>query len=179
MKTVLSISELLQLQSTLRGEASKAQSAVSTGAYTEKNGDLETESVSVEVLEASVAKLNEVNALSIQVADKLHQANRGMPIAHKTSKGQIVQLNLASALDYVKQIRIKSALFERLGNAKKVNVQNVYASSERIVTERTYDIESYANEAKELVKEANRLSREIERQSVNVMVDVEGVEAYL
>lgn len=179
MKILLSISELLQLQSTLRGEASKAQSVVTNGAYKEMNGDLETKSVTVEDFEASLDKLNEINALSIHVADSLHEANRGTPITHKTDSGQVIQLNLASALDYVKQIRIKSSLFERLGNAQKVTVQNVYGSSERIVVERHYDIEKFAEEARELSKEANRLSREIERQSVLAIVEVEGVSAYL
>lgn len=179
MTKVLSISELLQLQSTLRKEANNAQLTISEGAYTEKNGDIETESVSVEDLNEGIAKLDELNALSIHVADKLHEANRGTKFVHVTGEGKEVNLNLASALDYVKQIRTKASLFERLGKAKRMAVQTPYGSTERIVTERLYDIESYAKSAQELVKEANRLSREIERQSVMVTVEVEGVRAYL
>lgn len=179
MTNVLSISELLQLQSTLRKEESKAQVAISEGAYTEKNGDIETESISVDDLNAGIAKLDEVNILSIRVADKLHEANRGTTFVHTTGTGEEVKLNLASALDYVKQLRTKASLFERLGRAKKMQVQTPYGSNERIVTERLYDIDGYAELAEELVKEANRLSREIERQSVLATVEVEGVQAYL
>ncbi|AQQ52235.1 hypothetical protein [Planococcus lenghuensis] len=179
MATTLSISELLQLQSTLRREANKAEAQIAEGAYTETNGDIETESVSVEELEAAIGKLDELNALSIQVADKLHDANRGTVVTHTKANGSEVNLNLASALDYVKQVRRKAALFELLGNQKKTSVQNVYGGSERIITERSYDIEHYAKESEALMKEANRLSREIERQSVLVMVEVNGVDAYL
>lgn len=179
MKQELSISVLLQLQSTLRKEASKAQSAVYTGAYKEMNGEEETDSVSLEVFETSIERLDEINALSIQVADKLHEANRGTAIVHTTAEGKTVNLNLASALDYVKQVRSKSEAFQRLGNAKPKQVDNVYGSTEKIVKTRMYDIEAYASKAVELEKEANRLSREIERQSVLVMVEVEGVESFL
>lgn len=175
----LSISELLQLQSTLRKETSLTQNALSEGAYTETNGDIVTESIDVETLQAHDEKLDELHALSIQVADKLHEANRGTKISHINSVGETIELNLASALDYVKQIRSKAAIYERLGRAKKMQVNTGYGTNERIVTERTYDIESYAKNAQELVKEANRLSREIERQSVLVLVQVDGVEAYL
>lgn len=179
MTNVLSISELLQLQSTLRKEANNTQSIVSGGAFVEKNGDIDTESVSVKELNEAIAKLDELDFLSILVADKLHEANRGTKFVHTTGEGKAVELNLASALDYVKQIRTKASLFERLGRAKKVTVQTPYGSTERIVTERLYDIDKYAKLANELGKEANRLSREIERQSVSAMVEVEGVQAYL
>lgn len=179
MTNVLSISELLQLQSTLRKEANNAQATISGGAYIEKNGDIETESVSVQDLDEAIAKLDELDSLSILVADKLHEANRGTKFVHATGDGKEVELNLASALDYVKQIRTKASLFERLGRAKKMAVQTPYGSTERIVTERLYDIDSYAKSAQELVKEANRLSREIERQSVSALVEVKGVQAYL
>lgn len=179
-KTTLSISELLQLQSTIRREVSETQRLVGQGAYKEVNGVHVTEEILNEELDARISTLDSLNDLAIDVADKLHEANRGTTFVHQTADGQEdITLNLASALDFVKQLRNKADLFTRLGNAKKKSVSNSYGSTESIITDVTHDIEGFAERAKLLHKEANRLSREIERQSVLATVEIEGVEAYL
>lgn len=178
-KQTLSISELLQLQSTIRGEVAKAESEVRKGAFVETNGDVETENVTVEELESALAKLETLHHLAILIADTLHAANRNTTFTHETGEGEAVELNLASALDYVKQIRSKASLFQQLGNMRKTSITNSYGSVDRIRTDVKHDIEAFEQKALVLQKEANRLSREIERQSVQTMVEIEGAEAYL
>lgn len=177
--TKLSISELLQLQSTIRNEIRTTEQSVGSGAFETINGDIQTDVATVDEHTESLATLDSLYALSITVADKLHEANRGTTFAHVTLDGDTKTLNLASALDYVKQVRRKAQLFASLGSRKEKTVENVYGSSERIVKTFHHDIASFEAKAKELEKEANRLSREIERQSVVTMVEIEGVEAYL
>lgn len=179
-KTTLSISELLHLQSTIRNEIFQTILLVKKGAYKEVNGVHVTEEILNEDLDTRIEKLDSLNELAIKIADKLHQANRGTTFVHKTENGQKdVTLNLASALDYVKQIQAKVKLFTILGEAKRKSVSNAYGSTESIVTDVTHDIDAFAEQAKLLNKEANRLSREIERQGVLAIVEIEGVDAYL
>lgn len=177
--TTISISELLQLQSTIRGEIGKAERLVGQGSFEEITGEIETEKVTVEEHTEALESLEGLYALSIQIADKLHEANRGTTFTHETSDGTKVDLNLASALDYVKQLRTKAKLFARLGGVKEKTVSNNYGSTDRIVKTVTHDIKAFEAKATVLEKEANRLSREIERQSVLATVEIEGVEAYL
>lgn len=177
--TKLSISELLQLQSTIRNEIRTTEQTVTAGAFETINGDIQTDVATIEEHDASIVTLDSLYNLSIVVADKLHEANRGTTFVHVSTDGDEKTLNLASALDYVKQVRRKAQLFSSLGSRKEKTVENVYGSSERIVKTYHHDIPVFEAKAKELEKEANRLSREIERQSVITMVEVEGVEAYL
>ncbi|WP_214688506.1 MULTISPECIES: hypothetical protein [unclassified Exiguobacterium] len=177
--TKISISELLQLQSTIRNEIHKTERVVRKGAFHEVVGDIETEVVAVEEHEEALGKLESLYPLAIQIADKLHEANRGTTFTHETHDGKTVELNLASALDYVKQLRSKVGIFASLGSMRPKSVVSSYGSNAQTVTTVTHDIPAYESLSETLQKEANRLSREIERQSVLAIVEMEGIEAYL
>jgi len=179
----VSLSQLIQLKKRLAEEISNSRSEFIQGAYTEVTADVETDAISVEEFEAAQHKLLELHDLHLSVALLVTKLNAQVKVMDGEKEMPIQQ-----AILHAQFLRDYARAYKTLGAQKKTAIGstgNGLRSGEKVVVERHYDIKQMLKDNKQLLLQADRLSRAIERASVTTTIDtaqtpeLQGVEEYL
>lgn len=179
----VSLSQLIQLKKRLAEEVSSTRSEFLRGEYTEVTADVETDTVSNEEFVESHNKLLHLHDLHLQVALLVTQLNAQVKVMDGSREMPIQQ-----AILHAQFLRDYAKAYKSLGSHKKTTIDstgNGFRSGEKVITERHYDIKGMLKESKQLLLQADRLSRAIERASVTTTIDtdntpeLQGIKEYL
>lgn len=169
----LSLAEALPLRKQLSNEINRLTREREANAYIEFVKDMEFEEPKRD-FEVITEELTKVRNDFREIDFAIDKANVTHIFEFEGSR-----ISLKEAIELSKQMRIETHSLERFGQSKKMTKEVTYGSSVPSYRKALFNPDDLTDKARRLLKLANRLSMDIEKQNHLVSIEFDNASIYL